>query len=425
MTVNRPAKRRLAKALGAVGAAAAVALGTSVPAQRLLAFPSAVHTTQGHDLLLPWSRWLPISVAGSSAQAGLVDGAEKIDVHAPNAGHFLLRLRLFGRIPWRGVPVEVTKPVYVVPGGESVGVLAHTRGLMVTGLSPVDAGGRVSDPAAEAGIERGDVITEVDGQPAASVKALEQRVARDGSQHRLVRLLVEGSRSNRQRQVAPVWSARTHSWHIGAHVQDRTSGVGTITFFNPGNYRFTALGHSVSDGLTRRPVGLAAGTVTGAEIVGLVPATDNQPGQKVGVLAGPDNISGAAGFNGMFGIVGQLDHPPLWGPHRALPLAYPDQVHDGPAQILTVLHGQMPEIYHIEIVKTAAQYEPQVKGLLFKVTDPRLLKQTGGIIQGMSGSPIIQNGRVVGAVTHVLVNRPTLGFGCYPFWMAQQPAYRS
>lgn len=421
--MDRTIKKRLVKVLGVTGAVFVVAVGTSVPVQRLWAWPTTIQTDEGEDIKLPWSRWLPVTVTGPVIGRG--KSPNVVDIRAAAPGTYRVTLSLFGTIPWRGVPVKVGRPIYVVPGGESLGIVAHTRGIMVTGLAGVMVHGRTTEPAAEAGIERGDVITRVDGQRAGSVVMLEQHILADGRAHQPVRVWVAGSRTDRARVITPVWSPTGKGWRIGAVVQDQATGVGTLTFFNPATHRFAALGHSISDGLTRRPVGIQSALVTGAEIVGLVPASDRQPGQKIGVLAGPENVSGTADANGPFGIVGRLDHAPVWGSHQAMPLAYPDQVRVGPAQISTVLYGQKPETFSIQILKTATQYEPEVKGLLFKVTDPRLLKATGGIIQGMSGSPIMQNGRVVGAVTHVLVNRPSLGFGCYAYWMAQQRIYQT
>ncbi|PSR24164.1 MAG: SpoIVB peptidase [Sulfobacillus acidophilus] len=409
--------------VGLAGAALVLIAGTAAPAQRLYQFPQRLEIPAGQDVMVPWTRWLPLSVVNGNSRPLMIQSAADLDFYTPTSGHYLLHLRLFGWLPWRGLPVDVTKPIYAVPGGQSIGVVVHTRGLIVTNLTVIDDRGRLSDPAGAAGIERGDVIMRVDGRLATSVSLLRRRVARDGAQHRAVVLWVEGARAGRQRVVAPTWSTRTQSWRLGLAVQDRTSGVGTLTFFDPRTHRFTALGHSMTDGVTRRPIGILAGRAMGADIVGVVPASPSQPGQKVGVLAGPANISGVVTANGRLGIVGQLDHPPIWGPAQAMPVAFPDQVHVGPAEIVTVLHGQHPQMFQIEILKTAAQYSPSVKGLLFKVTDPRLMEQTGGIVQGMSGSPIIQSGRVVGAVTHVLVNRPWLGFGCYAYWMAQQSSY--
>ncbi len=417
-------KPQVKKMAGAVAALGIMTAGTTAPASRIFHFPERLEVSQGQDVLVNWSRFLPVAIRNGTSQPVMVRGASGLDFQAPQAGHYLLHFRLFGWLPWRGVPVDVTKPVYVVPGGESLGVVVRTRGLVVTHFAPVRVANRIVDPAAEAGVERGDVIAQVDGLPAVGVGVLEQRVNVDGTRHRPVSLRILGARSERVRLVQPVWSSATHQFHIGLDVQDRTSGVGTLSFYNPASDQYAALGHSMTDGLTRRPVGVMAGRAIGADIVGLVPATDTQPGQKVGVLAGPTNISGTVADNGILGIVGHLDHPPVWGPQKEVPIALPDQVHPGPATIITVLHGQSPEMFHIEILKAVQQYAPNVKGLLFRVTDPSLLAKTGGIVQGMSGSPILQNGRLVGAVTHVLVNRPTLGFGCYAYWMERQPSFR-
>ncbi len=413
---------KFVKILGLIAALAVMAVGTSVPAQRLLAFPGRLDEVQGQNITVPWSRWLPLTIAADHQKPRIISGAQVIKMEAPKAGHYWVRLRLFGWIPFRGVPVDVMRPQYVIPGGESLGIVAHTQGVMVTGFESIYIRGRASDPAVQAGIERGDVILRVDQRPVANVKVLQERIAQDGSRQKAVHLLVQGARTDHERTVMPLWY--DHAWQIGVVVQDKTSGVGTLTFYNGVTGQYTALGHSISDGLTRRPVSLSTGRVTGADIVGVVPATQSQPGQKVGILAGPGNVSGTAGFNGRFGVVGRLDHRPVLGPQKALPLALPDQVHPGPAKLVTVLAGQVPKTFTIDILKTAPQYSPEVKGIMFKVTDPKLLQHTGGIIQGMSGSPIIQNGRVVGAVTHVLVNRPNLGFGCYAYWMASQKSYR-
>lgn len=411
------------KILGIVAAGCVVALGTSAPARRLLDLPRHLTLFAGQDLIVPWSRWLPLSVTGPVRELhrGPLD---QLDITASRPGHYQLHLAWFGRIPWRGVPVDVGKPLYAVPGGESVGIVAHTDGLILTGFAPVSTSRGIEDPARDAGLERGDVIVRVDGNAARSAAVLMRRVAQDGAAHRPVQLWVRGARTDHARRVLPVWSAQQRGWQIGAVLQDKTSGVGTLTFYNPRTLQFAALGHSVSEGMTRRPVHLAQGRVTGAEIVGLVPATDQQPGQKVGVLAGPSNVSGTTDFNGRFGVVGQLNHRPIWGPRQPLPVALPDQVHTGPAEIITVISGQLPQHFHVNIIKTAPQTAPNVKGLMLQVTDPRLLRQAGGIIQGMSGSPIVQQGRLVGAVTHVLINRPHLGFGCYAYWMAQQSGYK-
>lgn len=414
----------LKKVAGAMLAVGIVAIGTSAPAQALFRFPHQLSVPTGEDAYVAWSKWLPATVVVGAHEVVRVRDMSQLDIHTGKVGHYVLHFRLFGWLPWRGLPVDATKPIYVVPGGESVGILVRTRGLVVSGLHGVHIGNRVVDPAFEAGIERGDVITRVDNKVATSGQVLDRQVSYDGEHQRPVTITVVGSRRQRQREIQPVWSSQAHHWLIGVEIQDRASGVGTLSFYNPSSLQYTALGHSMTDGLTRRPVGVQIGRALGADIVGIVRASDSAPGQKVGMLAGSHNISGSVLSNSEFGVVGHLDHVPVWGPTRAMVLALPDQVKPGAAEIITVLRGQKPQAYHIDILKTADQTTPAIKGLLFKVTDPQLLRITGGIVQGMSGSPIIQDGRLVGAVTHVLISRPTIGFGCYAYWMEDQDSYR-
>ncbi|MCY0877697.1 MAG: SpoIVB peptidase [Firmicutes bacterium] len=410
--------------IGALMAFFIVLLGTSAPARELWRLPSRLELIQGQETTVPWSRFLPLSVTRPAPALSVGREAQTLALSASRLGHYRLDFRWFGWIRWRELPVDVMRPIMVVPGGESLGVMVHFKGLVVSHLVAVNVGGDWREPAAQAGLERGDVIRAVDGLSATSVAVLAHRVQIDGRQHHKVLLRVAGARTVRNRWVTPVWSAVQHAYAIGVAVRQQASGVGTLTFYDPKTGAFAALGHSMTDGLTRRPLDIQEGYATGADIVGIVPATDAEPGQKVGVLSGPTNISGPVTKNGEFGLVGRLNHAPVWGPRRAMPVALPDQVRPGPAQIITVVHGEQPEVFQIDILKAKAQSAPEIKGLLFRVTDPRLIRIAGGIVQGMSGSPIIQQGRVVGAVTHVLVSRPTLGFGCYAYWMVTQPGFR-
>lgn len=415
------------KVLGAFGAFFILVVGFSNPVKNLVQFPDKISLSAGQSLTVPWTRWLPVSVqvespawAGSKGLAVHAVSPAALKIWAPSGGHYFLHVNFLGWQPWNPVPVDVTKPIKVVPGGESLGVVVNTRGLVVTGFSTIEHNGRLMDPARDAGIDRGDVILRANNRPLRTDQQLESLVNRAGKARKPVIVDVSGARHIHRRTVWPAWSHRYRRYQIGVLVQDHASGVGTLTFYTPRTHRYTALGHSITDGLTRRPVGVAQGKIMGANIVGIVPGSRNRPGQKIGVLAQGHALSGSVQTNGQFGIRGILFTHPLLGFQRPMPLAYPDQVHPGKAQIVTVLRGQTPHRYSIEILKTTPQATPSPKGLLFKVTDPRLLRETGGIVQGMSGSPIIEDGKLVGAVTHVLVSQPTLGFGCYAYWMYRE-----
>ncbi len=405
---------------GVLGAAFIVALGFLQPVRASINLPRAVIVPSGQRISFPWSRWL--GVKASSAKRVFVKSGV-IHIRAMVPGHFVIRSKLWGWIPWRPLPVDVTSPLYEVPGGQSIGVAVKTEGLVVQGYAPITAEGRKLDPAREAGIDPGDVIIQANHRLVTSSQALQKAVQYAGKKHRNLALGVEGARRFHLRYVKPIFSPTQQIWHIGIIVQGGATGVGTLTFYNPKTLKFAALGHSITDGLTHTPIKITGGRLTGARIVGVVAGTRNSPGQKIGVLANGQNIQGEVNHNGIFGITGSLTHKPLLGGENPLPIALPDQVHPGTAHILTVIKGQKTQLFSIRILKTYVQWHPHTKGLLLQVTDPQLLSRAGGIIQGMSGSPIIQDGRLVGAVTHVLLSHPTLGYGCYAYWMVKQKSF--
>lgn len=413
------------KIIGVAGAIMLISAGFSPPLERIAVWPSHLMIPQGEPLSLPWSGYLPVQVTPiGRMQIQESKGLNQVTLVATKPGHYDVRFSFLGKFWYRTIPVDVTAaPPSLVPGGESLGVVAHTRGLVVTAVQPIRQGHQWIDPAQEAGIERGDIITRINQEPALTDQQLQNAVRAAGSTGKPLELAVEGARTMHRRWLHPVWVPQIRRWEVGVVVEDGANGVGTLTFYNPKTHQYAALGHSITDGLTRHPVAIRSGYVMGADIVGVIAGSGTIPGQKIGVLAGGHNVAGNVMHNGRFGIVGRLAHNPVWGPQRAIPLALPDQVQPGAAQIVTVVRGQRPEVFQVRILRTYPQWQPNTKGLLFQVTDPRLLRAAGGVVQGMSGSPIIENGHLVGAVTHVLLSRPALGFGCYAYWMAHQPAY--
>ncbi len=409
-------RRARRAAAGVALSAGFVALAASGPVRDVATLPSRLEVPVADRVVVPWARWLPVAVEAGPGLS-VRHAGHGLAVSAQHVGHYGVQLKWFGWLPFKWVPVRVVPPQRVVPGGQSIGVLVRTQGLMVTGYRPLPSPHGSVDPAEAAGVEVGDVILAVNGQPAASGAVLTHAAQVAGRLGRAITLTDQGARQTLVRVVHPLYNPAAHRYQVGVTVQDHTSGVGTLTFWSPRTGAFAALGHSISDGLTRRPVGIASGRVMAATVVGVVPGQPNRAGQKVGVLAGPELVDGTVASNGLFGLTGRLIRPPAVGPTRTMPLAVPDQVHPGPARILTVVSGNRPEAYRIWIERAYPQSHAATKGLLFRVTDPRLLRLTGGVVQGMSGSPILQDGRVVGAVTHVLVSRPSWGYGCYAEWM--------
>ena len=304
--------------------------------------------------------------------------------------------------------VALARTVYA--GGQSIGVLLQTEGLTVVGISPVTTDdGESATPASDAGLMIGDVITGVDGVQVRGNGEITELLARAGSVGESCRVDYLRQGEACVTQVHPVYCASCGSWRIGLYVRDDAAGVGTLTFWDPESGVFGALGHSVTgvaDGADGEPCGI----VVRAVVQGLKAGEPGAPGEKLGVLQ-EDGWQGLIDANGVCGIFGRMDSLPAPG-GRLLETASADQVEEGPAEMLTVLNGEAVESFQVNILKAGSELKDK-GGLIVEVSDPRLLEEAGGIIQGMSGSPLLQNGRLIGAVSHVFINDPGKGYGVY------------
>ncbi|MBR4057756.1 MAG: SpoIVB peptidase [Oscillospiraceae bacterium] len=286
----------------------------------------------------------------------------------------------------------------LVPVGRTVGIQLQMPGAMVVGLSTADC----PSPAQAAGIRTGDLIVAIQGKSVSSASAfLEQAAKIDGTP---VCITVERSGSRLDFTVTP---SRTESgWVLGLWLRDSITGIGTLTYYDPETGFYGALGHPINDVDTgvRLPVG--SGKLMDAEITGVRPGQVGRPGELSGSFDF-DHSCGSILINSDCGIFGYLDGI---DPADALPVATASEIHPGKASILSNVEGCAVAEYEIEI----EQVQPGgAHPLSFRVTDQKLLSITGGIVQGMSGSPILQDGKLVGAVTHVLINDPTRGYGIF------------
>lgn len=320
-----------------------------------------------------------------------------------------------------GVSYEDFMQREVLAGGQSVGILLQTKGASVVGYAPVESsdGGSVSS-GKEAGIKVGDFITAVNDQPVNTDDEIAEIIDKCGKAEQNVVLDVDRDGSNLKMNVSPVYSNETDTYRIGLYIRDNTAGVGTMTFYEPQSGVFGALGHKIEN-LSDKTVDTAEiGTLLSADIQEVKKSTAGVPGEKIGFFA-ENGIEGVINVNSHLGIFGTTRSTVSNAVYPAkLPIAKVDEVTRGPAKILTVLHGNKIEAYDIEIKKLMPLAEENGQGMVIQITDQELLKKTGGIIQGMSGSPIIQNGKLAGAVTHVFVNDTTSGYGCYAEWMVKE-----
>ncbi|MDD4237822.1 MAG: SpoIVB peptidase [Desulfotomaculaceae bacterium] len=398
--------------------------GTLLPPEKHL-------VTVGQPLNLkfpaPLEKGLKLEIVNSQSNAlqesvvegDFISGSKPV---ALNPGQLKLRLSLYGVVPVRDMLVSVVPELRVVPGGQSIGVLIHARGIIVAGAyDVVNHDDQKINPASLAGIKQGDVILQIDGLEMRSNSQLKDIVARTGAAGGSMAVEVKRGNETFSTTLNPVLCKETSDYRVGLMTRDSAAGVGTITFYEPGSKSYGALGHVITDVNSSQPVDLQDGKIVGSRVQGIAKGKRGQPGEKIGILQGDKSLSGTISKNTKLGIFGNLEKP-LQNPvfTEPIPVAMTSQIHEGPAEILTVLSGDNVEKFSVEILKISPQVRQDGKALVIKITDERLLEKTGGIIQGMSGSPIIQEERLIGAITHVFVNDPTRGYGVSAEWMLEE-----
>ena len=385
--------------------------------QALRSIPGRISLTQGQSSTLMLGGLTAsgeaLSVTASQDERLASTGA--VDVVARETGGTELLLSLFG-IPVRRVEVEVNPEKRLIPGGQALGVAMRTDGVLVVGVSDVADG---ICPAKASGLRAGDVITSVAGQPVATAEQLTELVSAAGVQPVQIGYLREGQAQSAM--LTPHRDDATGAVRLGAWVRDSTAGVGTLSFYDPDTGRYAALGHAITDGDTGAVLTVSKGQVLRASIVAVQKGRKGAPGELKGSFLREAEVLGDIRRNSILGIYGTLEAPaanPLYP--DGLPIGLRTTVHTGAATILSSVDGGGIQEYAVEITRVNPQNAPAPKSMVLRVTDARLLDKTGGIVQGMSGSPIIQDGRIVGAVTHVFVSDPTQGYGLYVDWMLQE-----
>ncbi|MDR1701626.1 MAG: SpoIVB peptidase, partial [Sporomusaceae bacterium] len=280
---------------------------------------------------------------------------------------------------------------------------------------------RYFSPAKEAWLLVGDTLLSINGTPLHTDKQVADIIDANGQTGQSVTILVKRAEGQQNISVTPVLCNDTKRYRIGLFVRDSAAGVGTLTFYEKDSGIYGALGHIITDNDTNQPIDCDKGKIVLATVSGIQHGKKGHPGEKMGVFIEEGRLLGDITKNTQFGIYGHLSEKLVNNAYTgALPVASMSQVKLGSAQMLTVVDAQSIEAFEIEIEKINLQEFPDSKGLIIKVTDERLIEKTGGIVQGMSGSPIIQNGKIVGAVTHVFVHDPTLGYGCFMDWMLME-----
>jgi stage IV sporulation protein B len=302
-------------------------------------------------------------------------------------------------------------PDTVIPGGHTLGVRLFTDGLLVVGIAPVQTDDGTISPAQDAGILSGDMITHIQNKPVSTIPELQEITAALRGEV----LDIDFLRNGRMHSSALVPAKASHDgqYRIGVWVRDSMAGIGTFTFYDPDSGLFGALGHGINDAETGRLLPMGSGYVLYSEVESVRAGQPGSPGELKGSFR-DDRHYGYLLRNTEIGLFGTLPDPEALGSeeHSPIPVAKEGEVKAGAAYILSNITGDKVERFDAEIVKVyPAENEP--RNFMIRVTDERLISVTGGIVQGMSGSPVIQDGKLAGAVTHVLINDPQRGYGIF------------
>ena len=382
--------------------------------QQMVEFPEQQYQVCQEEPYLSgvWSKIIKVEKVLSNPVISVSSG-----ISPPSLGSekFTVSYKLFGIFPLRSGEVEVMTPMKLIPGGQSIGVTLQTKGVMVVGQAPVivDKSGKKEFPAKEAGIEVGDIIMKINNQEVHTDQDVSNAVHLAGEQKDNVNVLLKHQEQTLEKIVKPIFCIETGRYRMGLFVRDEAAGVGTLSFLDPVSKQYGALGHVITDADTNQKIEVSKGKIIASSIYAIEKGKRGHPGEKLGSFVSDSAFTGTIEKNtitGIFGTMsGQIVNPYF---NEAISVGWESEVKVGPAKIYTVIQGEKIEEFNINIDRVMHN-RTDSKNMIVRVTDPRLLDVTGGIIQGMSGSPIIQDGKIIGAVTHVFVNDSQRGYGVF------------
>ena len=367
--------------------------------------PDEYHVTRGSQL--QWNSQL-ISLKEPSVEDELPAGTDTSSNESYRA-----ELMLFHTFPVKTVHVNVVEEQDVALCGTPFGIKMFTNGVMIVGVAEIQGENETVNPGTIAGLQAGDIITSLNGHPVNRNEEIAQTIEKSAGQPVKIAFLRE--QESMETTLVPVRSKVDGTYKAGLWVRDSTAGIGTLTFYDPTTQEFAGLGHGICDTDTTELMPLRNGEIVPVTINGVVKGQKGAPGELRGYF-NTDIPMGTLHANLDQGVYGQLkdnavEEQKLTG--EIVQVAMKQEVQTGPVQILTTVDGGEPQYYDAVIEKISYHDTESSKNMVLRITDSDLLNATGGIVQGMSGSPIVQDGKLVGAVTHVFVNDPTRGYGIF------------
>lgn len=374
--------------------------------------PDSIILIQGEKLNLNTLFGLSIKQIENNGtiQASSLLNKEKVS----EVGKVDFNLSLFNTIRLKEITVNVIPKTKVVPIGKSIGMKLYTDGVLVVGMSEIEG----KKPYQNSGIEEGDRIVEINNNQIDTTDELINTVNRSNGEEVKIKY-IETDNSVKTTSIKPVKTG--NEYKLGLWVRDAAAGVGTLTFYEPESQMYAALGHGITDIDTSELINIASGELVTTNILSIVKGKKGEPGEIRGTIENGYEV-GKVYKNTRFGVYGNLTNKNIFNisNNNAIDVASREEVEKGKAEILCELENGNTKNYEIEIQKIFTNNNEDNKSMLIKVTDDELIEKTGGIIQGMSGAPIIQNGKFIGAVTHVLVSDPTQGYAVFADIMIKQ-----
>ncbi len=334
------------------------------------------------------------------------DGLSRDLNTAEKEGRYDVSVSLFNAIPIKNSSLTVSDRHYVVPSGEIFGLRLFTEGVLIIKTEIVDTNEGNVSPCDMAGLKKGDVILKIDGKDVISSNALSETLSRGDK----TVFTVEYERNGKKHSTVlnTYYSVSQSKYKAGMWIRDSAAGIGTMSFFDPMTGSFAGLGHGVCDIDTGEMLPFSDGDIVSAKITGCYKGQKGKAGELCGVFT--QETIGILLSNNSKGVYGVLSKP--GNRNSAIPIALKREVKEGKAEIISTVDESLPCRYEVEISNINFT-SGENKNMVIKITDEKLIEKTGGIVQGMSGSPIIQDGKLVGAVTHVLVGDPTKGYGIF------------
>lgn len=357
--------------------------------------------------------------------SGKIDNGEIFSIQEVNSGsvegecksdkNYLARLMFFNLIPIKEVNVNIIEEMKVIPCGVPFGVKIFTEGVMVIALTDVATDSGVYNPAKKADIKKGDVIVSINGMDVHSNDEIAKIV--ECSNGQVLSMHVKRFDDEFDTTLEPIKSSQDGLFKAGMWVRDSSAGIGMLTFVEPKSKMFAGLGHGICDVDTQELLPLSHGDIVASKITGIKSGKKGVPGELRGEFESNNSV-GILSSNTETGVYGVFEKS-IELPNQCMMIAMKQQVKTGPAKVITTVDGNVPKEYNINVVSVNYNPNTPTKNMVIEITDEELLEKTGGIVQGMSGSPIVCDGMVIGSVTHVFVNNPKKGYAIFAETMLQ------